>query len=249
MSISSDFAVKLRDWLLRWRWWIAAAAALLVIVVELGEHGLASWRYMDSAFWRETILFGVVGPLLIGGTLTALQRAWLERTTAVVHVGQQRALSEQLARIQDWDELTDFIVNYPRSAEILWNMRRQPRDGDGPSPAPAVRGQCAVAALGQSLLPAADAGQLAHRLPAPLFFDGFLTLRPGGRSAGRPRTGDGGGCERCPSAAFGRHPGGGRRNGTPAHRPRPARYVGPKTEICLSFSLRADGRIEKRERR
>jgi signal transduction histidine kinase len=115
MSTSSNFAVKLRDWLLRWRWWIAAAAAMLVIVVELGEHGTASLRYPDSAFLREFLLFGVVGPLLIGGILTVLRRAQSERTTAVAQVSLQRLLGEQLARIQDWDELADFIVNYPRS--------------------------------------------------------------------------------------------------------------------------------------
>ncbi len=115
MPDSSNMAVRFRDFLLRWRWWIAAAAALLTIFVELVEHGTASLSSFDPAFLREILLFGVFGPLLAGIALTVLRQAWTERSTAVTQMSQQRELGQQLAHIQDWTELTAFIVKYPRS--------------------------------------------------------------------------------------------------------------------------------------
>jgi signal transduction histidine kinase len=113
MPSSLEVAVRLRDLLLKWRWAIAAGAALITIVIEVAEHQPTSLADIDSAFLREVFIFGVIGPLLIGGTFTVLARAWSERSTAVAHMGYQRELGRQLANTQDWGALTSLIVRYP----------------------------------------------------------------------------------------------------------------------------------------
>jgi signal transduction histidine kinase len=115
MPSSLDLVIRLRDLLLKRRWAIAAAAALITIIVEMVEHRPANWSEVDAALLREVVIFGVVGPLFIGGTFSVLARAWSERSMAMTHVGYHRELSRQLASSQDWEALTSLIVRYPRT--------------------------------------------------------------------------------------------------------------------------------------
>jgi signal transduction histidine kinase len=108
----SEMAVRLRDFVFRWRWLIAGVAALFTIAVELFEHRPSGLGDLDTAIIREILIFGALGPLLLGGIFSVLARTWSERRTAVLSVGQLRELSLQLAQIQDWDELTAFIAQY-----------------------------------------------------------------------------------------------------------------------------------------
>jgi signal transduction histidine kinase len=84
------------------------------ITIEIAEHRPSSLSSLDADFVREIVFFAMLGPLAGGVILTLLDRTTDERIRAIQQLSQQRELSQQLAGIQSWDELTDFVVRYPQ---------------------------------------------------------------------------------------------------------------------------------------
>jgi signal transduction histidine kinase len=107
-------AVKSREGLLRWRWALATLAAVMFITFEVGEHLAERPLYTAPSFVREVLLFGIVGPLVMGILLTFLTATRSERLQALDRLAVQRDLARQLATIRDWQELASFVTRFPQ---------------------------------------------------------------------------------------------------------------------------------------
>ena len=111
---SQNFTLRLSCYLLRWRWWVVTLLALITVSFEILEH-FTMPHPVDAHFWRELVVFGILGPLLGGLGLSLLQRAQMERTRAVGHLNRHHELNQQLVGSLDWDELARVLVKFPSS--------------------------------------------------------------------------------------------------------------------------------------
>jgi two-component system nitrate/nitrite sensor histidine kinase NarX len=108
-----DWAVRLSEGLLAWRWWLMGLISLLVIMVEIEEHVDALQSGYPPDFLRETFIFGIVIPLLNGMVLTLLARTRADKNIAERDLSQAYSLSQSLAQAKTWEELTSVIVEFP----------------------------------------------------------------------------------------------------------------------------------------
>jgi two-component system nitrate/nitrite sensor histidine kinase NarX len=99
--------------LLAWRWWLMGLIALLVILVEIDEHIEALSSGYPPDFLRETLIFGLIIPLLNGMVLTLLARTRADKNLAERDLSQAYSLSQTLAQAKTWEELTYIIVEFP----------------------------------------------------------------------------------------------------------------------------------------
>jgi len=110
---------RLSQPLVRHRWWVFAILVLIITVFEAFEHPLAT-HTLNSIFWVEVLLF--IGMLLIVAILLeALWRAFEEKDDLMKKLDVRHKLSLRLSAIQDWDELTTSIVQFPASIVPLFN--------------------------------------------------------------------------------------------------------------------------------
>lgn len=112
---SISLAVQSRDWLLRWRWVLVALSALISLAFEVHEHLGDHPLYTDTAFLREVLFFGVIGPLAMGILLTFLAATRSERLHAVQRLAVQRELGQQLSGVRDWEELSALVTRFPQN--------------------------------------------------------------------------------------------------------------------------------------
>ncbi len=105
---------KLAPFLFKWRWAFVIAIGVIVILVEMGEHGTLAAAALNPHLWREVLLFGILSPLAYGLILEILLRTQTERERVVYELDQQRFLNHRLSQIQDWQELTRTIVEFPQ---------------------------------------------------------------------------------------------------------------------------------------
>ncbi len=108
-----DWAVRMSEGLLAWRWWLMGLISLLVILVEVDEHIEALSSGYPPDFLRETLIFGLIIPLLNGMVLTLLARTRADKNLAERDLSQAYSLSQALAQSKTWEELTSVIVEFP----------------------------------------------------------------------------------------------------------------------------------------
>lgn len=103
---------RLGRWILRYRWLLMLLMSGSYIALETGEH-LAHFQGFDFIFQAEFILFALVVPILGGLTLTLLSKAESERAKILYHLDLKHELSLQLNSIRTWDELSNYLVQFP----------------------------------------------------------------------------------------------------------------------------------------
>ena len=186
---------------LRWRWLIVAVAAVSFIAWELFEHRLTA-IVDDRHLAEETLIFGVVGPLLMGLTLSLLERARSERVRTRRWLELEHQLSRELASAGTWEGLVALIARFPRNVlpaigtSLLVARAEDDRfytaaewwaSGRPPYPVPAFRNHVCACADSLSPQPSAapalvqchhlegtEAGELVERYCLPLVHAGKM---------------------------------------------------------------------------
>lgn len=125
-----DWAVRMSEGLLAWRWWLMGLISLLVILVEVDEHIEALSSGYPPDFLRETLIFGLIIPLLNGMVLTLLARTRADKNLAERDLSQAYSLSQALAQSKTWDELTSVIVEFPSKILSLVGASLYVMDGN-----------------------------------------------------------------------------------------------------------------------
>ncbi len=106
--------------ILKTRWLLAALVSLLVVWIEILEHGPIQLDALTPDFIRETVVFGVILPILTGLLLSILNIAENERARAINSLDQRNLITQQLNTASNWEELIEKIIAFPRSiAPIL----------------------------------------------------------------------------------------------------------------------------------
>lgn len=99
--------------MLTWRWPVIAVIGIGIIVLEVFEHPNA-FRLFDPHFTGEVIfLEGLL--IVVGITIGSLLKSIREKTTTVHILESKNNLSQQLTAAQDWDQVTELLVDFPRT--------------------------------------------------------------------------------------------------------------------------------------
>jgi len=114
MSKASNRQGTIGALLFKWRWFFVTFIGAIVVLVEMQEHGTLAAAAMNPHLWREILLFGVLSPLAFGLIIEVLLRVQTERMRAIQELDQQHYLSQSLGQIQNWNELTRIIVEFPQ---------------------------------------------------------------------------------------------------------------------------------------
>ena len=120
--------IKTAELLLRWRWWLIMMMGLSFLIVEIDEHlyrdnqGRFSLYHVDFDFWRETLIYGLIIPLVLGVVLSVLGRTKSRRDLVVHHLDRQQELNQQLINILEWDELANLLVRFPHTIAPFTNV-------------------------------------------------------------------------------------------------------------------------------
>lgn len=115
MNSSSDKLDKFARTLLERRWLIVASTVVLVIVIEYEEHRTQPGGTVTNDFWRETILFGLLLPLIFGLMLSLLKQVYEAKDEVDRTISQQQRLSLQLSLSKTWNSVLSTIVKFPAS--------------------------------------------------------------------------------------------------------------------------------------
>lgn len=116
----SSWLVRVRNWVLTYRWWLMGLIGAVNIAFELLEHR-GSGNF-DVRFSVEIFLFGFFYPFSAGWFLTLLQRS--EQT--ILQAAQQQHLSlrfrQRLGFVQDWVELRELLVHSLQDVASFQNI-------------------------------------------------------------------------------------------------------------------------------
>lgn len=96
--------------LLRWRWLVLVINLSLVLLIEISEG-----HWWDTHAWIEVLLYGVIIPFTTWLILTLLAHTIVRRAEIERNLERHRRLTRQLAQHQEWDELTQFVAEFPRT--------------------------------------------------------------------------------------------------------------------------------------
>ena len=108
-------AIAISKLILKARWLLAALVSLMVVLIEVEEHHPIRIGALNPDFLLETIVFGVVLPILTGLLLSLLSYTEKERAKVVHSLDQRNLLAQQLNTASKWDELIEKIVAFPRN--------------------------------------------------------------------------------------------------------------------------------------
>jgi signal transduction histidine kinase len=105
--------IKLYQLVLALRWPIIGIVGISILILELIEHPGALTRW-DTTFLGEVLLLEsllIITGLAIGWLLSSIR----EKNTTVNILNSKNELNQRLSSAQDWDQLTELVVEYPRS--------------------------------------------------------------------------------------------------------------------------------------
>ncbi|MGE5221558.1 MAG: sensor histidine kinase, partial [Omnitrophica WOR_2 bacterium] len=110
-----DVPSNISRWFLKNRWIVMLFVSIVVIIIEIDEHQPVNLKQFDPNLAREVFLFGVLLPLSWGLMLTMLSYAEGERIRAYDDLDRQQQLGQQLSKTSEWRDLTEKIVQFPRT--------------------------------------------------------------------------------------------------------------------------------------
>jgi signal transduction histidine kinase len=167
------------SWLgwLNWQQWLVLfSMGSAVITIEVNnhttmwvEHQSGQTLWTDPELIMEIVLFGLVFPILAGIVLGYVGRTAVERDEMARQLELRRSLVAQMHETATWRELAELVVSLPAdlvAADRAWLLAQSPGEEEfdqitywadprsgllspGPSLAPSVCEQCAIANAGE----------------------------------------------------------------------------------------------------
>ncbi len=101
--------------LLRYRWPFVMLVSSGAILFEVFEHRPLENIITDIDFWRETAVFGVLGPLILGIVLTSLVSTRSAWSRSLFELNLQRKIRRVLVEASTSQELATSIFKFLRS--------------------------------------------------------------------------------------------------------------------------------------
>jgi signal transduction histidine kinase len=111
--ISSAKKLNLNQFVLMLRWPIVAIIGIWVLVVELLEHPDVLEGGDKTFLYEVIVLEGLL--VAVGLTVGWLVKIIREKSSMVKILEAKNELSQQLTSADDWDQMTNLLVEYPRT--------------------------------------------------------------------------------------------------------------------------------------